>query len=106
MYKWGVNYQFPFLYPDAGFGNIIYLLRTRANLFYDDTRVQDFYVNRSVFKAKFRSAGAEIYFDTKWWNQASVSFGLRYSYLFDPVLFGQTNRSRFEIILPVNIFNQ
>jgi hypothetical protein len=106
MYKWGVNYQFPFLYPDAGFGNIIYLLRTRANLFYDDTRVQDFYVNRSVFKAKFRSAGAEIYFDTKWWNQASVSFGLRYSYLFDPGLFGQTNRSRFEIILPVNIFNQ
>lgn len=106
MYKWGINYQFPFLYPDAGFGNIIYLLRTRANLFYDNTSVRDFYVNRSSFKEKFRSAGAEIYFDTKWWNQASVSFGLRYSYLFDPGLFGETNRSRFEIILPVNIFNQ
>ncbi|HXS56922.1 MAG TPA: hypothetical protein VN726_12415 [Hanamia sp.] len=106
MYKWGINYQFPFLYPDAGFGNIIYLLRTRANFFYDDTRVRDFYVNQSSFKAKFRSAGAEIYFDTKWWNQASVSFGLRYSYLFDTGLFGETKRNRFEIILPVNIFNQ
>lgn len=106
MFKWGINYQFPFLYPDAGFGNIIYLLRTRANLFYDDTRVEDFYVNRSSFKGTFRSAGAEIYFDTKWWNQANVSFGLRYSYLLDQGLFGATNRSRFEIILPVNIFNQ
>ena len=106
MYKWGLNYQLPLCYPDAGFGNILYLLRARANFFYDYTRVNDFYSNGSPFSANFRSAGAEIYFDTKWWNEASVSIGIRYSYLFDRDLFGGTGSSRWEIILPVNIFNQ
>ena len=106
MYKWGVNYSFPIMYPDAGFGNIIYLLRVRSNLFYDDTRANDFYNNGNKFKASFRSTGSEIYFDTKWWNEASVSIGVRYSYLLDDDLFGGSGRNRFEIILPVNIFNQ
>ncbi len=106
MYKWGINYHFPLAYPDAGFGNIFYLLRVRANLFYDDTYIKDFYRNGNSFNADFRSAGAEINFDTKWWNQANVSAGFRYSYLFDKDLFGAAGKSRWEIILPVNIFNQ
>lgn len=106
MYKWGVDYHLPVFYPDAGFGNILYLLRVRANLFYDDTQVKDFYSNRSKFSASFRSAGAEIDFDTKWWNEASASIGIRYSHLFDDDLFGSSGRNRWEIILPVNIFNQ
>lgn len=106
MYKWGVNYSFPLAYPDAGFADIIYLLRVRANLFFDDTNVKDFFANRNKFTAPFRSAGTEIYFDTKWWNEASITFGLRYSRLLDDDLFGGNGRNRFEIILPVNIFNQ
>lgn len=106
MYKWGVNYHLPIFHPDAGFADIVYLLRVRANLFYDDTRANDFYSNGSSFKPRFRSAGTEINFDTKWWNQQSVSFGFRYSYLLDPDLFGGTGRNRWEIILPVNIFNK
>lgn len=106
MYKWGANYSFPLLYPDAGFANIIYLLRVRANLFFDDTQVHDFYSNRNKFSANFRSTGAEIYFDTKWWNEAHITVGLRYSRLLDDDLFGGSGRNRFELILPVNIFNQ
>ncbi len=106
MYKWGINYHFPLAYPDAGFGNIFYLLRVRANLFYDATYINDFYRNGNSFRADFRSAGAEINFDTKWWNQANVSIGFRYSYLLDQDLFGNSGSSRWEIILPVNIFNQ
>lgn len=106
MYKWGVNYQLPLFYPDAGFGNIVYLLRVRANLFYDDTRANDFYTNGNKFAASFRSTGAEIYFDTKWWNEANISIGVRYSYLLDNDIFGSSGRNRWEIILPVNIFNQ
>ncbi len=106
MFKWGINYHLPLLYPDAGFGEIIYLLRIRANLFYDETHANDFYANGNSFKAQFRSAGTEINFDTKWWNEANVSIGLRYSYLFDADLFGGRGRNRWEIILPVNIFNQ
>ena len=106
MYKWGLDYQLPLWYPDAGFGNILYLMRARADLFYDYTRVNDFYTNRSSFSANFRSAGAEIYFDTKWWNEASISIGIRYSHLFDRDLFGGTRSNRWEIVLPANIFNQ
>jgi len=105
-YKWGIDYAFPLLYPDAGFGNIAYLLRVRADLFYDNTHGQDFYRNGQKFTDAFRSTGAEIYFDSKWWNEASVTLGLRYSRLLDADLFGGTGRNRFEIILPVNILNQ
>ncbi len=106
MYKWGANYQLPLLYPDAGFADIFYLLRVRANLFYDETRAKDFYKNGNIFHGTFRSTGTEINFDTKWWNQVNVSFGFRYSYLLDPDLFGATGRNRWEIILPVNLFNK
>lgn len=106
MYKWGINYNLPLLYPDAGFGNIVYLLRVRANLFYDETHANDFYTNGNSFNAKFRSAGTEINFDTKWWNEANISIGFRYSYLLDDDLFGGSGKSRWEIILPVNIFNK
>ena len=106
MYKWGINYHLPLFYPDAGFANIVYLLRVTANLFYDDTHVKDFYRNGTLFQADFRSTGTEINFDTKWWNEVKLSFGFRYSYLLDPDLFGGSNRNRWEIILPVNIFNQ
>ena len=106
MFKWGVNYHFPLSYPDVGVGNIIYVLRIRANVFYDDTGVRDFKSNREGYKKKFRSAGTEISLDTKWWNQVKVSFGFRYSYLFDQNVFGHSSPHKWEIILPVNLFNQ
>jgi hypothetical protein len=106
MYKWGADYHLPIFYPDAGFGNILYLLRVRADLFYDHTRANDFFSNGDKFAARFRSAGAEITFDTKLWNEANASIGIRYSRLFDDDLVVSRGRSRWEIILPVNIFNQ
>lgn len=106
MNKWGINYHLPLALPDAGFGNILYLLRIRGNLFYDDTYVQDFYPDQKTFTMHFRSAGTEINFDTKWWNQVDVSFGIRYSRLLDPDLYGGKGSNRWEIILPVNILNK
>jgi hypothetical protein len=106
MTKWGANYHLPLLYPDAGFANIVYLLRLRANMFYDHTHVNDFFANGTKFSADFRSTGGELYFDTKWWNEANVTFGIRYSYLLDKDLFGATGKNRWELILPVNLFNQ
>jgi hypothetical protein len=106
MYKWGINYHLPFALPDAGFANILYLLRVRANLFYDDTEAKDFYTNHTPYTASFRSAGTEINFDTKWWNEVNVSFGFRYSRLLDKDLYGGQGYNRWEIILPVNILNQ
>ena len=106
MIKWGANYHLPLIYPDAGFASIVYFLRVRANLFYDHTHVNDFFTNGTTFKADFRSTGAEVFFDTKWWNEADVTFGIRYSYLLDKDLFGASGKNRWELILPVNLFNQ
>ncbi|MEJ7740607.1 MAG: hypothetical protein WKF97_24595 [Chitinophagaceae bacterium] len=102
MIKWGVNYHFPLCYPDAGFGNMVYFLRLRANLFFDYTAVLD--VSRS--RGNFRSGGTEIFFDTKWWNQLPLSFGFRYSYLLDDDLFGGSGPHRFDLILPVNLLQR
>jgi hypothetical protein len=106
MYKWGINYHLPIAFPDKGFGNILYLVRVRSNLFYDDTEVKDFYSNRDSYLRTFRSAGTEITFDTKWWNEVSVSFGVRYSRLLDNDVYGKKGYNRWEIILPVNILDQ
>ncbi|MBA2249721.1 MAG: hypothetical protein H0W12_05970 [Chitinophagaceae bacterium] len=106
MMKWGIDYHLPLFYPDAGVGNIAYLLRIRTALFYDDTEIKDFFTRSIPFNATFRSAGTEVYFDTKWWNEALVTFGIRYSYLLDPDIFGSTGKNRWELILPVNLFKQ
>jgi len=104
MNKAGVNYHFPIAYPDAGVANTIYLLRLRGNLFYDYTNATDYFTSGKQFKGTFRSTGAELYFDTKLFNQGAVSFGFRYSYLIDKDIFGGAGHNRFEIIVPVAIF--
>ncbi|HEY0245352.1 MAG TPA: hypothetical protein VGC01_07295, partial [Mucilaginibacter sp.] len=104
MNKAGINYHFPIAYPDAGIANTIYFLRIRGNLFYDDTHATDFYTNGSQFKGDFRSTGAEVFFDTKWFNEQSITFGIRYSYLGDRDIFGGTGRNRIELVLPVSLF--
>lgn len=100
MFKVGVNYHFPLFYPEWGFAQVLYFQRIRANAFYDYTNLKSL---RTGTNYKLRSAGAEIYFDTKWWNQQPLSFGLRYSRLFDNDLVGAAANT-WEIILPVNIF--
>lgn len=104
LYKAGANYHFPIAYPDAGFANLVYLLRLRGNVFYDYTHGTDFYTNGTNFKADFRSAGAELYFDTQWFNESQITFGLRYTYLLDKDIFGGAGSNRFTLILPLSIF--
>jgi len=105
MWKLGANYHLPLLYPDWGFGNILYFLRIRANLFYDFTRAKDFNTARQLVYRDFRSYGTEIYFDTRWWNQLPISFGIRYSHLLDPDLEGRAP-NQWELVLPVNLLSR
>lgn len=101
MWKLGVNYHLPLLYPDAGIANIVYFLRVRANLFYDHTNVL-VYNNGAGRHFELRSYGTEIYFDTKWWNQHDVTFGFRYSRLRDGAL-QRLGANQWEFIMPVNL---
>lgn len=103
MYKAGVNYHLPLVYPDWGFGNIVYFLRVRANLFCDFTRAYDYNTARRFVHQDYLSAGTEIFFDTKWWNQHNVTFGVRYSNLRDAGNQG-ISPNQWEFILPVSIF--
>jgi hypothetical protein len=105
MWRFSANYQLPLFHPDWGFGNIVYFMRLRANLFYDYTHAQDFYTNRSIYTGEFRSYGSELYFDTKWWNQLSVSFGIRYSHLLDRDFEGR-GPNQWELILPLNLLSE
>ena len=101
MWKWGVNYHIPLLYPDWGFGQIVYFQRIRANVFYDQSYMKSL---RTGVTTSLASTGVEIYFDTKWWNQQPVSFGVRYSRLLDADAFANPpNANVFEFVLPVNL---
>lgn len=101
MWRLSGNYHLPLWYPDWGFANIFYLQRIRGNAFYDITKV---YSLDKGATADQRTIGTEVYFDTKWWNQHPLTFGIRWNYLLDTDFYtGQKNVSVFEFILPVSI---
>ncbi len=102
MYKLGVNYHFPIIYPDWGFANLLFFQRIRANAFYDHTSAKA-RVNNILTEIKSRSTGAEIYFDTKIWNALPVSFGIRFSHLLDTDLLNLLVKNRWEIIIPIGL---
>ncbi|HUR66728.1 MAG TPA: hypothetical protein VMZ03_10300 [Chitinophagaceae bacterium] len=100
MWRLSANYHLPLFYPDWGFGNILYLMRIRANAFYDFTKV---YSRDKSLTADQRSVGGEIFLDTKWWNQYPLTFGFRISRLLDPDQLDGKKGTIFEFVLPVNI---
>ncbi|HSZ86704.1 MAG TPA: hypothetical protein VK787_11790 [Puia sp.] len=105
LYRFSANYHFPLAYPDWGFGGIVYFLRVRANVFYDYTHALDFFSTGNKFLQQYRSFGTEIFFDTKWWNELPVSFGIRYSHLLDPDVEGR-GPNQWELILPINLLSK
>jgi hypothetical protein len=105
MWGVGINYNLPVAYPDWGFANLIYFLRIRANAFYDFTGVPTFATNGPGVQSQYRSAGLEIYLDTKWWNELPLSFGIRYSRLLDPDYEGR-GPNQWQLILPLNILDK
>jgi hypothetical protein len=50
-----------------------------------------------------RSAGGEIYFDTRWWNQYRLTLAFRFSTRLDPDLVTGNKGTYYEFILPVSI---
>jgi len=100
MWRLSGNYHLPLFYPDWGVGNILYLQRVRANVFYDLSKV---YSRDKTQTRDQRSFGGEIFIDTKWWNQYPLTFGFRISYLLDPDQFDGWQGTIFEFVLPVSI---
>lgn len=99
MWRFGSNYHFPIAYPEWGFANIVYLSRLRGNVYYDYSKVKSLRTGRQF---NFNTVGGELYFDTRWWNQLPVSFGIRYSRLLDAGTLG-ISPNQWELILPVDL---
>lgn len=100
MWRASANYHFPIIYPDWGFGNLVYFQRIRGNVFYDFSRL---YSNNKLRSVDLRSIGGEMYFDTRWWNEYPITFGIRLSHLLDNDIVGTIQKNVFEFILPVSI---
>ncbi|MBO9618211.1 MAG: hypothetical protein J7539_04160 [Niabella sp.] len=95
------DYHLPLVYPDWGFGNILYLQRVRAAAFYDYTAIRG---KQSNFNKSLQSAGAELYVDTQWWNQYPLTFGFRIGRrLTADLVAPNSSRLFYEFILPVSI---
>jgi len=102
MWRLSANYHFPIVYPDFGVASIVYFQRLRGNVFYDYTKVYNF-IKQPL--RNLRSVGGELFFDTRWWNQQPISFGIRVSHLLDDG-FSSTDKkgnNLFEFILPLNL---
>lgn len=97
VYKLGANYHFPLAYPDWGFGQMLYFMRIRANLFYDYSMAYNF-LNGT--HNRYSSAGTEVFFDTKIGNVLPFTFGARFSHLFDQDP-SDNAKQRFTFILPL-----
>ncbi len=100
MYKVGAEYHYPLFYPDRGFGNIVFFMRIRGDVFYDYTNAKSL---RTGTHYQLRSFGTEVFFDTKWWNQQFITLGLRYTRLVDNALVG-LKQDRWEFVVPVSLY--
>ena len=100
MWRASVNYHFPIVYPDWGFGNILYFQRIRGNAFYDFEKI---YSKDKISTTDIRSVGGEIYVDTKWWNEYPLTFGFRLSHLLDSEVTGSNQKVVFEFLIPIVI---
>ncbi|HEY0433845.1 MAG TPA: hypothetical protein VGC95_08235, partial [Chitinophagaceae bacterium] len=61
------------------------------------------YSNNKQVSRDLRSAGGELYLDTKWWNEYPLTFGFRVSHLLDRPPGGVTQRNVFEVLVPMVI---
>lgn len=105
IYKIGSNYHFPMVYPDWGFGGLIYLYRFRGNVFFDFSRSY-LIINESNTESiqLYNSLGAEFVLDTRILNLYDFSFGFRYSYLLNEDPQQSTLTNTFEFFIPLMRF--
>lgn len=100
MSRFGFNYQFPLFYHDWGFGQLFFLNRTRLNIFAESTKARNKRTSRLL---SYKTIGTELFFDTRWFNQQDVTFGIRYSYLLNAANHNE-KLNVFEFILPINLY--
>lgn len=98
------NYHLPLVYPDWGFGNIFFIQRVRAQLFYDFARFKHYSVvnnTLNIVNGDAVSGGAWLWLDSKLWNQYKLSIGFRYAHSINNP-FGLAFEN-YSISIPINL---
>lgn len=104
--RFAADYVFPLWYPDHNLLQTVHVRRVRGALFADQLTAR-----RAVFlgggvtpgtavrqerEQRFRSLGAELWFDTRWWHfPVDVPLGLRFSWRPD---MPAAERGRFDVV--------
>jgi len=89
VYRVGLNYQLPALYPDVGALGIYYLKRIRLNPFFDHGR----YNLAQLRDAQtINSAGLQVIFDGTLFNLGDVTFGMEFSRRLNNHAFGPQDK--------------
>jgi hypothetical protein len=81
-----ISYQLPLFYPDMGAAGVFYLSRVRLGGNFDTSHANMLYSltnsdGNKVNTLTMNSIGAELTFDTKWFNIVPITWGVRYNYL-------------------------
>lgn len=96
--RWRVAYHFPWFYPDRGVNGLIYLKQVRSRLFHEQMQ-STLKRQQDQFKINYASSGVEVLFDGNGFNVLPLSFGVRFSYLWDRDLIRNTRRPQLEFII-------
>ncbi|WP_344977854.1 hypothetical protein [Compostibacter hankyongensis] len=99
IWRAGVNYQLPLLYPDVGF-SWLYLKRVRAQGFFDYSRAR-LSARAGGDNRMFRSVGGTLYLDVQLFGVLQLPLGIRYSYLLDPDWFYPDRSGRWQLTVPL-----
>ncbi len=97
VFKLGLNYRLPLLYPDRAVGGLAFLKRVKANVFYDHNWLNA----NSPFTNTWtqQSAGLELTFDVRALRLLEIDFGVRYSYVLGDDFLPQGGRHQFDFLL-------
>lgn len=98
VYRLGVNYQLPILYPDFGIAGVTYFQRVRLNAFYDYHNYS--LEGTSIQNISASSVGGQFLFDNVWLNAQDITVGFELAYRLDRDLFsGEANDLRFRFLV-------
>ena len=96
--RWRIAYHFPLFYPDAGINGIYFLKRLRGRVFYEGMQ-SVIRRTRGDLRINYSSSGAELLLDGQALNVLPVSFGIRFSYLWDRDLVRGSDRPHWAFIV-------
>jgi|GEM_PF-1680933 len=96
--RWRIAYHFPWSYPDKGINGLIYIKRIRSRFFHEQMR-STLKRQRDKFEVNYASSGTELLLDGNGLNVLPISFGVRFSYLWDRDLIRNSQKPRLEFII-------